>query len=792
MRSKGLGAWQSSHSDKGLVSRVFRPSVHLGGTICKIPYGPAPILVLEAALGFSTIGSVKTTLQRTEGASLFVVVLVVLLLLSAILAVTAQITLTSRRSVGEQETTLRAQYAADSTVSRAQARMAIINSLFRGGNYTYNSTTMGIRVPQGTNSDTIAGYIKNLCGIAALPLASQTTPICGSTAVGSNVLSGSTDLATRLSLFTATIGGTSLISDAALAAAGGPAAGSSTADKQAFWAAMFGGSNSMNVGTTINGMTTQGGVGAVISSVWRMTGDEYEVHIRVPDINIRATGSIATRSIKTGPQNVEYVLTLGRPPLAKYALFTNHHFADSTAESGCVNNTNACSRITFTSNTRFTGPVHTNEQFNFQGDPTFGGPVTSAGCVAGSIASDNSGCSSVTPGAYFYSGNFQSGTDNPSILLNPDGSADTSPSYRSTSGTSNPQFNASPADSAVKWNANYLQLPPNGNDQSTAATSSGLYINGDVSNMSLSVGNISPSRGGNAVGAVQKMQQISYTTSAGTVNLAINASNQVYAKNANGLWFPATNTNGTWKAATLATATPGTFNGVMYVDGDVNNLNGPARSPTSSTTASSSTVAPAIASFMKLNLTTSGDVGITSDLRYEDPPCDDDGNCNNEAAQNIFGIYASTGDVKIISKYTCNNSSSATCIGTGYSQRTPSVPANVSIQAVLMAGQGQVKVDGAGAGPYGSSNLGSVNLVGGLIENYYGVFGRFGTSNGRSYESGYGRNFVYDTRTAKGVLPPSFPTTLNWVSDFSAAIKFSSGTQVQQSNDDYKTNTGTN
>ena len=724
------------------------------------------------------MSGVNTSPRRTEGATLFVVVLVVLLLLSAVMVVTAQMTLASRRSVSDQENTLRAQYAADSTVARAQARISIINNLFKLG--TYNGVPTGIQVPPGTNSDTIATYIANLCGISptAMPLANQTAPICGSTAVGSNVLSGSADLNTRLSLFTATIGGINIINDTALAAVGGPAVGSTSADKQAFWVSMFGGARAMNVGTSINGMSTEGKVGAVVSSVWRMTGDEYEVHIRVPDVNVRATGAPASRSIKVGPQNQEYVLTLGRAPLAKYALFTNHHFADSTSEAGCVNSPTSCSRITFTSNTKFSGPVHTNEQFNFQGNPIFNGPVTSAGCEAGSIYSDGSECSSKVPGAYFYSSDFQPGSTTPSVLLNADSTANAYPNYNTSLGSSNPQFNATPTPTApaIKWDANFLQLPENGNDQSGAASSGGLSISGAVSNMSLSVANIT------AAGATQKTQRISYTTASGTVNLAINANKQVFILSGT-TWLPAvSNGNGGWSAG-AASATPGMFNGVVYVSGNIANLNGPARSPSTATTATSTNTSPAVADFMKLNVTAAGDVGITSDLRYENPPCDDNGNCNNENAQNIFGIYSSTGDVKIVNRYYC--SGTATSCSSYNTRNTGFAPPNVSIQAVLMAGQGKVTVDGYGAGPARSTDRGSVNLVGGIIENYYGAFG---LTSGR----GYGRNFVYDTRTAKGVLPPAFPTTRNWNSNFTTAIKFSTGTQVQQSNSDYKSNVGTN
>jgi hypothetical protein len=55
------------------------------------------------------------------------------------------------------------------------------------------------------------------------------------------------------------------------------------------------------------------------------------------------------------------------------------------------------------------------------------------------------------------------------------------------------------------------------------------------------------------------------------------------------------------------------------------------------------------------------------------------------------------------------------------------------------------------------SPRGSVNLIGGLIEEYYGAFGTFNPDG--SAATGYGRNFRYDRRMGRGFAPPFFPTT---------------------------------
>jgi hypothetical protein len=105
---------------------------------------------------------------------------------------------------------------------------------------------------------------------------------------------------------------------------------------------------------------------------------------------------------------------------------------------------------------------------------------------------------------------------------------------------------------------------------------------------------------------------------------------------------------------------------------------------------------------------------------------------------NVLGLYAAGGDIVI----------------------GPSAPNNVIIQAVLMAGTAG---SGYNSSIYvqnynGGSPRGNVNLLGGLIEKYYGPFGTFNSSSG-SQVTGYGRAITYDTRMSRGFTPPYFPTT---------------------------------
>jgi hypothetical protein len=163
---------------------------------------------------------------------------------------------------------------------------------------------------------------------------------------------------------------------------------------------------------------------------------------------------------------------------------------------------------------------------------------------------------------------------------------------------------------------------------------------------------------------------------------------------------------------------PGNNNGaIVYVQGNVNALSGTLQQNEQTTIAASGTIT------------------ITGNVQYQSPPNPSDPRSN---PTNVLGLYSSGGDIVIGS----------------------SAPNNVTIQAVLMAGStgsaynSSVNVAGYNSG----SPRGTINLLGGMIEKYYGAFGTFNAQTGAA-QTGYGRNFTYDTRMSRGFNPPYFPTT---------------------------------
>lgn len=161
---------------------------------------------------------------------------------------------------------------------------------------------------------------------------------------------------------------------------------------------------------------------------------------------------------------------------------------------------------------------------------------------------------------------------------------------------------------------------------------------------------------------------------------------------------------------------------IIYVEGNITSLAGAVQDATSVTVASAN------------------DTIITNSLVYSDysagsgtpgtagyvPP-------SAEGTDNMMGIVSWGGNVRI---------------GT-------TAPNDVTVHASVLSSSGVFQVDNysdTGVGPRGTATL-----LGGAITNNYGAFGTFNSSTG-VHVSGYGRNFIYDSRMLTGTTPPYFPT----------------------------------
>ena len=428
----------------------------------------------------------------------------------------------------------------------------------------------------------------------------------------------------------------------------------------------------------------------------------------------------------------QYNFTVGNGSFARYALFTD---SEQVISGGGANY--------FTGSYLFNGPVHTNGNFAFYGDTystseygsgqaTFLGPVTSVG-------QNDAG----KPGAYYMpSKGGRTRFRTPSKLV--------PPVYRGTA----PTFK-----DTVDWKAKYIPLPPNGQDQLDAAKDGGLYISGDASSVRLYAGDAAGAELVKANGAWQPAagsnadvyQYIKVCSTATTCTLyREDANKDLYKLKPNGTW--ALKRNG--------------FNGVIYVGGNVKSFGGPSRPP-GATDASSTP--PAVASFAQLDMVTSNDLRITHDLTYQDPVCngtlrrDSTGavtapSCTNDpsAVTNVLGIYAS-GDAGAsamckfpgyeVAAYTGGN----ICFGYQGSTNPLTAPENLRVDATMMAANHVDMENWDSAG-----KMGTLDILGGVITKYDGVFGVFSPGGGQKH--GVLPRFTYDPRFENGMSPPYFPT----------------------------------
>ncbi len=443
----------------------------------------------------------------------------------------------------------------------------------------------------------------------------------------------------------------------------------------------------------------------------------------------------------------EYRFTVGRGSFAKYALFTNVHRMNSSSNS----------EIWFTDDTLFDGPVHTNNYFRFYRNPWFGGKVTSAGC---SDPGDTSCDGRFTRrGAEFYGEGFVDHDD-----MNPN---ESNPRYRNGYGTHAPDINE------VDWRAGFVPLPGNNQDQEQAATDAGLMFGGDVDRLRMwaadAAGNpLTPDgSGGYSPASTYQYIQAEYELewwdpSCGRRGCTrTDDVTQTFRYRSDGLIERLDVVGGlaTWQPLGYK------FNGVIYVDGEVERLTGPDRQPANSN--DHRKAPPALASFAQITIAADDDIRITGDLKYEDPPCtgvptrNSDGSvtpatCDDLDAVNVLGVYTQDGDIEI----------------GNYNDSSLNAPYDVTIHGVLMTSSGRVEVENYDRG----NPRGAVNLMGGIIEYYYGAFGTFDANSGNQ-SSGYDRKFTYDQRMSMGIEPPYFPTvTEDGVRD---VIVFSYGQREQ-------------
>ncbi|MDR7521010.1 MAG: DUF4900 domain-containing protein [Armatimonadota bacterium] len=435
----------------------------------------------------------------------------------------------------------------------------------------------------------------------------------------------------------------------------------------------------------------------------------------------------------------DFSVQVRRQSFAQYALFTHVHM------------TPAGGAIWFTSRTSFDGPVHTNGEFRFAFYPKFGTPDAGTPCdPAGNLPTR---LTSVSTYAWFNNnGNPVRLQANENVVASvrrdapvlPDCTPanllddNDNPAANFTRGVAaipmptNPYnqqgvaVGRNPADTTPVTNLQIRQAVPelpdntssvpngiyvpvadgNGNGVSDAGESlaGGIYVEGNLNSLTFSLGG--PSNNLAVYTLVQGSQTVTITVDrVGQTTTVTNTA------------WPSPQTR-TFAGVPKGWQGPGNANAtIIYVQGTILSLSGTLEEKEQTT------------------IVASGRIDITGHLRYEDPP---EVTNPNDNPLNVLGLYSAGNDIRI----------------------SASAPNDLELHAVLMAGN-------LGDGNNSSVNVqnyntgaprGTVHLIGGIIEEYYGAFGTFDPNTGNPL-TGYGRDFRYDRRMSRGFTPPYFPTT---------------------------------
>ena len=398
----------------------------------------------------------------------------------------------------------------------------------------------------------------------------------------------------------------------------------------------------------------------------------------------------------------------------------------------------------FGSSSVFNGPVHANSNWGFRGTPRFTGPVTASdgniwyhcgGAAVQSPTTSNPPCS-----VPVYSQGFQFnqpiinlptsalGQARAALGLDPATDADGNGIPDQPTGLEMcNKLRLSVTCSPVVAPATGVYVPNNG-----GSVSGGIYVQGNVTGMTLDRPNPTQQRYRIVQGTRTTTILMDFTTNTTTVTT-----------------MPA-GTTVTYSGVPNAQAPVGTggANGQIFVNGTISGLTGPARTatvPNNSPQHPVPTGVPAaLAKETQLNITATGQVGVSGDLTYECDPtqvsnptylaANSNCNTNGQPLRTVLGVMSTTSNIQIQS--TAPND---IYLWGSYFTSTPGTGLTVQNLSSRAAS-------------------GTMHLYSGIIQDMDQVRGMENSSG--TLVRGFNESFDYDARFATGaVTPPNFPTT---------------------------------
>lgn len=652
-----------------------------------------------------SLTSPRPSWHRSEaGTTLVPLVLTTLLVLAGILYITANMSVSARRSTADQRVVLAAQYAADSGAARAKARLNQFRTVV--GALSLNQTL--------TDADLLE-FFKTICGSAGASISNAGTQTVA--APGTVCTAGSTArLGEALS---------STYVSAASLAAGYAAAQVATAEQPTFLGSVGGAGLSLD-----STLDSGGGLDRkLIASVQvkpllvSQTGlRSFRVYLQTQPMRLRGQASVpgetarsvAERAVSIGASSANtaagsddpaYYFVIERAPYSQYLFFR-----DNTSATGG-------GTLSLAAGESFEGPVHTNGTLNLSGNvsrtppyPVFADKLTTA-----STSWNLSGLPASCTQPLMLAGNCTQMFTNqapqivPAIALPTNSNNQVRAAYGATPNLVGNVTEPSPAELAGAWG---VSNPVPGGVYYSAGNGSaanigtswkgGIYVSGAVDVLTLS-----KNQDGRQKIAIK---QGSLTT--------------LFNEASPGSWTVSKN-------GSAPTTLGGNFNGMLYVNGDVKSLMG------------NGGVNADIAAGTRLTLATSGNIRVNDSLTYTDAPNNLDGTPSN--ATNVLGIYSNGGSVILDGpdNQDLNIDASIMATATGQGMGSLGTAAN--------GGGGTVKQYTTGTKP-------RINLRGGLIEQQSQTI-----ADG---DGGYTRNYKYDKRFKSGYAPPFFPLQTAWTGSF--------------------------
>jgi hypothetical protein len=471
--------------------------------------------------------------------------------------------------------------------------------------------------------------------------------------------------------------------------------------------------------------------------IQRLGGAYYEYYYTY---TIVSDGVVNSRFRRRVQFSGDFSIRIRRQNFAQFSLFTNVHM------------TPAGSAIWFVNDTSFDGPVHTNGEFRFAFFPKFGTPDPGTPCNLANVRSTS--LTSVATTAWFNNNgsprrlsaneNVVNGVRRDAPVL-----PDCTPSTTTDDNDNAPAnftrgvaaipmptnvysqqgvaIGRDPADTSTVTNLQVRQAIPELPDN-TSAVPTGIYVPVQDSNGN-GVSNAGEPMGG-GIYVQGDLNSLSFSYSGPSNNLAVYTlvqGTQTVTVTVDRAANQTTVTNTAWPSPQTRTFT-GVPKGWQQPDPDLANativfVNGNILS-----------VGGTLQQGEQTTVVATGRIDITNHIRYQSPPDPYDPNSN---PTNLLGLFSASNDIRIAA----------------------SAPNDLVIHAILMAGNpsdsynSSVNVENYNSRP----PSGSVHLLGGIIEEYYGAFGTFNSSTG-SIQTGYGRDFRYDRRMSRGFSPPYYPT----------------------------------